>query len=113
MRSGFEVYRAFEQDEKDVQKAIKEGGKLKCPVLASGGDASEFAKVGTSWRACAWGRSWVVLPRAGREAVMGTASWLWPSANVHGRFGGAETPDTSYVWHNAVSADETISTRRA
>lgn len=44
MRAGFELYRAFLQDCKDVRNAVAKG-KLTCPVLATGGDQSPLAPV--------------------------------------------------------------------
>jgi hypothetical protein len=45
MKAGFEVYRAFKQDVKDVRADITANGKLKMPVLATGGDGSIFVNV--------------------------------------------------------------------
>ena len=45
MRAGFETYRAFRQDTKDLQAALKERGKLNIPVLLLAGEASTFIPV--------------------------------------------------------------------
>ena len=47
MKAGFEVYRAFRKDCKDVQREIGERGKLGkgLPVLASGGEKSPLSEV--------------------------------------------------------------------
>lgn len=45
MKAGFELYRAFEQDDKDVKENIAKFGKIKLPVLATGGDKSELTLV--------------------------------------------------------------------
>lgn len=45
MHAGFEVYRAFLKDGEDVKKNIKEHGKMKIPVLASGGESSPLTEV--------------------------------------------------------------------
>jgi hypothetical protein len=47
MKAGFEVYRAFRKDCRDVQREIEERGKLgrKVPVLASGGEKSPLSEV--------------------------------------------------------------------
>jgi hypothetical protein len=47
MKAGFEVYRAFRKDCKDVQREIEERGKLgrEVPVLASGGEKSPLSEV--------------------------------------------------------------------
>ncbi|GAA5984684.1 hypothetical protein JCM11641_004560 [Rhodosporidiobolus odoratus] len=44
MRAGFEVYRAFHQDGRDLQKHLAEKGKIpkSVPVLATAGEASAF-----------------------------------------------------------------------
>lgn len=44
MRAGFEVYRAFRQDDIDVKENIASKGKLTIPVLATGGSESVFCK---------------------------------------------------------------------
>lgn len=48
MTAGFNVYRAFRQDDADIKANIKKLGKFKGPVLATGGDKSAFTKV--SWQ---------------------------------------------------------------
>ena len=47
MKAGFEVYRAFRQDCKDVRSNIERYGKLSksLPVLASGGEKSPLSEV--------------------------------------------------------------------
>jgi hypothetical protein len=52
MKAGFEVYRAFRQDCKDVRSNIERYGKLpkSIPVLASGGTESPLSEV--SWPEC-------------------------------------------------------------
>ena len=45
MRAGFELYRAFDRDGEDNRAALKQGGKLRMPVLALGGASSFFAPV--------------------------------------------------------------------
>jgi hypothetical protein len=45
MHAGFEVYRAFLKDGEDVKKNIKENGKMRMPVLASGGEQSPLTEV--------------------------------------------------------------------
>jgi pimeloyl-ACP methyl ester carboxylesterase len=40
MRAGFELYRAFDRDIRDVRDALSANGKLRIPVLAVGGDIS-------------------------------------------------------------------------
>jgi pimeloyl-ACP methyl ester carboxylesterase len=40
MRAGFEVYRAFDQDDADNREALRANGKLTMPVLAVGGAIS-------------------------------------------------------------------------
>lgn len=45
MRAGFEVYRAFRQDDEDVKSLLQKYGKYPSPVLATGGDAGEFVNV--------------------------------------------------------------------
>ncbi|KAJ9090906.1 hypothetical protein QFC20_007789 [Naganishia adeliensis] len=45
MHAGFEVYRAFLKDGEDVKKNIKEHGKMKIPVLASGGESSPLTEL--------------------------------------------------------------------
>lgn len=50
MKAGFEVYRAFRRDCKDVQREIGERGKLskEMPVLASGGEKSPLSEVSSA-----------------------------------------------------------------
>jgi hypothetical protein len=45
MRAGFETYRAFTQDAKDLSAAVKARGKLNLPVLLLAGEASTFIPV--------------------------------------------------------------------
>ncbi|MGY1712530.1 alpha/beta fold hydrolase [Geodermatophilus sp. SYSU D00758] len=45
MRAGFELYRAFEQDDRDNRAALASGGRLAVPVLAVAGEANLFAGV--------------------------------------------------------------------
>jgi pimeloyl-ACP methyl ester carboxylesterase len=45
MRAGFELYRAFDQDGRDVRDNLAANGKLKIPVLAVGGDISTTGPV--------------------------------------------------------------------
>jgi len=45
MRAGFETYRAFTQDAKDLSAAVKARGKLNVPVLLLAGEASTFIPV--------------------------------------------------------------------
>lgn len=45
MHAGFEVYRAFLKDGEDVRKNIEEYGKMRMPVLASGGESSPLTEV--------------------------------------------------------------------
>lgn len=40
MRAGFDLYRAFDQDARDIRAALESGGKLKIPCLGLYGDAS-------------------------------------------------------------------------
>jgi hypothetical protein len=40
MRTGFELYRAFDRDIEDNREALTRNGKLTMPVLAVGGAAS-------------------------------------------------------------------------
>jgi len=40
MRAGFDLYRAFEQDARDIRAALESGGKLTIPCLGLYGDAS-------------------------------------------------------------------------
>ena len=40
MRAGFELYRAFDRDIRDVRDGLSANGKLRIPVLAVGGDIS-------------------------------------------------------------------------
>lgn len=42
MRAGFEVYRAFRQDDQDVKENLASKGKLAIPILATGGSESVF-----------------------------------------------------------------------
>ncbi|GAA6029212.1 hypothetical protein JCM8097_003571 [Rhodosporidiobolus ruineniae] len=42
MRSGFETYRAFHQDKKDLREFLDQGSKISVPVLALAGEASAF-----------------------------------------------------------------------
>jgi hypothetical protein len=54
MKAGFEVYRAFRKDCKDVQREIGERGKLgrEVPVLASGGEKSPLSEVSLGSGCC-------------------------------------------------------------
>lgn len=45
MRAGFETYRAFTQDAKDLSAAVESRGKLNLPVLLLAGEASTFIPV--------------------------------------------------------------------
>lgn len=45
MRAGFELYRAFQQDDADVKASVAQHGKIATPVLATGGEHSAFTKV--------------------------------------------------------------------
>lgn len=45
MRAGFELYRAFGQDAKDVRASVEKEGKMKMPVLSLGGEGSAFTPV--------------------------------------------------------------------
>jgi hypothetical protein len=45
MRAGFETYRAFTQDAKDLSAAVTARGKLDLPVLLLAGEASTFIPV--------------------------------------------------------------------
>ncbi|KAI5449611.1 hypothetical protein NCC49_004541 [Naganishia albida] len=45
MHAGFEVYRAFLKDGEDVRKNIEEYGKMRMPVLASGGESSSLTEL--------------------------------------------------------------------
>lgn len=47
MKAGFELYRAFRTDDDDIKAMLSSGGKLQCPVLATGGDKSLFTGVST------------------------------------------------------------------
>jgi pimeloyl-ACP methyl ester carboxylesterase len=42
MRAGFELYRAFEQDADDNRQILQRNGKLTIPVLAIGGEISNY-----------------------------------------------------------------------
>ncbi|CAO1612714.1 unnamed protein product [Parajaminaea phylloscopi] len=44
MRAGFELYRAFTQDDADVKSSVVRDGKLDIPVLATGGEHSAFTE---------------------------------------------------------------------
>lgn len=45
MRAGFELYRAFRRDEQDVKVNLTEVGKLRIPVMATGGEHSLFTSL--------------------------------------------------------------------
>jgi pimeloyl-ACP methyl ester carboxylesterase len=45
LRAGFDLYRAFEQDARDVRHALADGGKLTIPILGLYGQISRFAEV--------------------------------------------------------------------
>jgi hypothetical protein len=45
MSAGFETYRAFTQDAKDLSAAVKARGKLCLPVLLLAGETSTFIPV--------------------------------------------------------------------
>jgi hypothetical protein len=45
MQAGFEVYRAFDQDAKDIKDSIARDGKVQMPVLSIGGEGSAFTSV--------------------------------------------------------------------
>ena len=45
LRAGFDLYRAFEQDARDLRKALADGGKLTVPALGLYGQVSRFADV--------------------------------------------------------------------
>jgi hypothetical protein len=49
MRAGFETYRAFTQDAKDLSAAVKSRGKLDLPVLLLAGEASTFISVSSAY----------------------------------------------------------------
>ncbi|CAO1621247.1 unnamed protein product [Jaminaea pallidilutea] len=65
MRAGFEVYRAFTQDDADVRKSVKEQGKIEVPVLATGGEKSKFTEtIQPAAREYASDVSYVAIPDA-------------------------------------------------
>jgi pimeloyl-ACP methyl ester carboxylesterase len=77
MRAAFEAYRAFDQDARDVRRALDEGGKLTVPVLALGGAeggmgeamAPMAAELAQTWRYAPIPRAAHWLPEENPQAV--------------------------------------------
>ncbi|MGY1607004.1 MULTISPECIES: alpha/beta fold hydrolase [unclassified Geodermatophilus] len=89
MRAGFELYRAFVQDDRDNRAALAAAGRLTVPVLAVAGEANLFAEVDEAMaREVADDVRAVTVPRAGHwvpeENPSGLLEVLLPFLEVSG-----------------------------
>ncbi len=65
MHSGFEQFKAFDQDANDNLALLKEHGKLSMPVLAVGGEKSFGSMMATVMRATASDVREAIVPGSG------------------------------------------------